>query len=144
MFHRLCKLFACHVRDLFGFFWCVQLLTVSTLRLNSRDYVRNRSTNDDPESSFNLSSMRIDASSEAYESKARQAGVSVTVHRSTTSNFARNKSHHDIEPAFEVPKPVTILAPTSVPRSILILFAGYKYHPFSKPRSNVGVEQIGS
>ena len=100
------------MRDLFNVLSLVQLPTVSTLRLNSRDYVRNRSTTDDLENSYNLSSFRIDASSEAYECKPREAGVAVTVHRSTTSNFARNKSHHDIEPAFEVPKPVTILTPT--------------------------------
>src|ERR1700677_1424086 len=90
--YRLRKLFACHVRVVL--LW-VRYLTVSTLRLNSRDYVRHRSTSGDLGNSFNLNSIRIEPSSEAHESKSGQAGVSATVHRSTTLNFVRNKSDHD-------------------------------------------------
>ena len=104
--HRLCKLFACHVRSVLS--W-VRYLTDSTLRLNSRDYVRGRSAICNTDNALNLSSIRIEPLSDAYVSNSGQAGVAVTVHRSTISNFARNKS--DVEPAFEVPKPVTILAP---------------------------------
>src|SRR6266702_1143054 len=69
--YRLCKLFACHVRSPFGALLWVQLLTFST---------------------FKLSSIRIEPPSEAYGSKSRQTGVSVTVHSSTASDFARSKS----------------------------------------------------
>ena len=90
-----------------------QFLTAPMLRLNSRDYVRDRSAASHPDNALNLSSIRIEPSSDAFESKSGQTGVSVTVHRSTALNFARNKYHdHDVEPAlnFEVPKPVTTLA----------------------------------
>jgi hypothetical protein len=82
------------------------------LRLNSRDYVRDRSAASNPDNALNLSSIRIEPSSDAFECKSGQAGVSVTMHRSSTLNFARNKYGHDVEPAlkFEVPKPVTTLA----------------------------------
>ena len=139
--HRLCKLFACHVRGVLS--W-VRYLTVSTLRLNSRDYVRDRSANSNQDNALNLSSLRIEPSSDPYGSKSGQAGVAVTVHRSTTLNFARNKSDLDAEPAFEVPKSVRSLRLLATPRSILILPAGYKYLPFSRPRSNVEIERIGS
>ena len=108
-----------------------QLLIVSMLRLNSRDYVRDRSTTDN---SYNLSSIRIESSN---ESKSGQA--SVTVPRSTILNFSRNKSHHGVEPAFEVPKSVTTFAPACDTQTDTYLFAGCKYHPFPKRRSNVGV-----
>ena len=88
----------------------VRYLTVSPLRLNCRDYIRDRSATSNPDHALNVSSIRIEPSSDAYESKSGRARVSVTTHRSTISNFARNKS--DLETAFEIPKPVTILAPT--------------------------------
>jgi len=66
--------------------------------LNSRDYIRDRSTADHPDDSLTLSSIRIDAPREAH-------GVSVTMHRSTALDFAPSKSDHNIGPAFEVPKP---------------------------------------
>jgi|SRR6266702_2872732 len=99
--HRLCKLFACLVRRPFGVLSWVQLLTVSAFRLNSRDYIRGRSSADNPENVLNLSSVRFEQPSEAYGS---QTGVSVTVHHSTASGFARSKSDHNVEPTFEVPK----------------------------------------
>ena len=139
--HRLCKLFACHVRRVSS--W-VRYLTVSTLRLNSRDYVRDRSTNSNQDHALNLSSIRIEPPSDTYGSKPRQAGVSVTVHRSTTLNFARNKSGHDVDPDFEVPNSVRSLRLLATPRSILILPAGCNYLPISGPSSNVEVECVGS
>ncbi len=80
-----------------------QLLTVSTFRLNSRDYIRERSDADDPDDAFNLSTIRFEPPSEAYGSKS---GVSVTVHHSTASDIARRKSDRDVGPTFEVPQPV--------------------------------------
>ncbi|KAI9442436.1 hypothetical protein H4582DRAFT_2096394 [Lactarius indigo] len=72
--------------------------------LNCRDYVRDRSTADNPDNAFNLSSIRIEPPSEVYGSKSAQPGVSVAIQRSPTSNFGPNKSNHDVEPTFEVPK----------------------------------------
>jgi len=85
-----------------AFYWTMSKCYVNSLldMLNSRDYVRDRSTTSN---SYNLSSIRIESSSN--ESKSGQAGVSVTAPRSTILNLSRNKSHHDVEPAFEVPKP---------------------------------------
>ncbi len=102
-------------------YW-VRLLTMSTFRLNSRDYVRDRSTTDNPDNAYNLSSIRGEPLSDAYGSKSRQPNVSVSVHRSTTSDFGRNKSDHDVEPTFEVPKPVWNLHLLAIPRLILIFF----------------------
>ena len=121
----------------------VRYLTVSPLRLNSRDYVRDRSANSHPDNALNLSSIRIEPSSDPYGSKSRQAGVSVTVHRSTTLNFARNKPGDDAEPDFEVPKLVRSLCLLATPRTILILPAGCRYLLFSRRRSNVEVERVG-
>jgi len=73
--------------------------------LNSRDYVRNRSTTDNRDSAHNVSSLRIGSSSEAYGSQSRQPGITVTVHRSSGSDFERRKSEHAIGPIFEDSKP---------------------------------------
>jgi len=69
--------------------------------LNSRDYVRDRSTTDNPDHAINLSSIRMDPLSEAYQSKSRQPG---TVNHSTTLDFGQNKSDHDLEVTFEIRK----------------------------------------
>jgi FlaA1/EpsC-like NDP-sugar epimerase len=75
--------------------------------LNSRDYVRNRSTTttDKRDSAHNVSSLRIGSSSDAFGTKSRP-GVTVTLHRSSASDFERRNSEHAIEPTFEDPKPV--------------------------------------
>ncbi|KAI9465030.1 hypothetical protein BJY52DRAFT_757459 [Lactarius psammicola] len=75
--------------------------------LNSRDYVRDRSTTDHPDNAYNLSSIRIEPPSETYGSKPRRTGVSVTVHRSTASEFARSKPDHNLGPTLGVPTPDT-------------------------------------
>src|SRR6266571_9153392 len=104
--YRLCKLLASHVRSPFCVLSWVRLLTVSAFRLNTRDYVRDRSTTDNPDNAYNLSSIRIDPQSDAYGSKSRRTGVSVTVHHSTASEFARSKSDQDVGPTLEVPTSV--------------------------------------
>ncbi|KAF8272723.1 hypothetical protein EI94DRAFT_1783478 [Lactarius quietus] len=82
------------------FFLVMSKCYINTLyaMLNSRDYLRDRTTTDYPDSaynSFHLSSIRLDPPSEAYGSTSRQPGVTVTVrHHSTASDFARNKSDH--------------------------------------------------
>ncbi|KAH9045089.1 hypothetical protein EDB84DRAFT_781442 [Lactarius hengduanensis] len=88
------------------FFWAMSKCYVNSLlaMLNSRDHVRDRSTTDNPDNAFNLTSIRIEPPSETYGSKSSQPGVSVTMQRSTTSNFGLNKSDHGAEPTFEVPK----------------------------------------
>ena len=96
-------------------------LTFSTLRLNSRDSLRDRPSTSrsnhgsNPDNGINLPSLN-----NAYGTKSGAAGVSVTVHRSTTANFARNKSDNDVEPTFEVPKTVRSLRILATPSLILI------------------------
>ncbi|KAN0133975.1 hypothetical protein V8E53_008193 [Lactarius tabidus] len=55
--------------------------------LNTRDHVRDRSTTDNGYNSCILSSIRLEPLSEAYASKSGKP-VTVTVHRSTTSDLA--------------------------------------------------------
>ncbi|KAH9040047.1 hypothetical protein EDB85DRAFT_2140687 [Lactarius pseudohatsudake] len=88
------------------FFWAMSKCYVNSLlaMLNSRDHIRDRSTADNPDNAFNLTSIRIEPPSETYGSKSSQPGVSVTIQRSTTSDFGLNKSDHGVEPTFEVPK----------------------------------------
>ena len=77
-------------------------LTVSAFRLNSRAYLRDRSTTEYLESTFKLSSIRIEPLSQALGSKARQPSVaSINVHNSTTTDFGRHISGHDAEPNFD-------------------------------------------
>ena len=126
LFYRLCELFACHVCDPLGVLslpW-VWFLTVSTLRLNSRDFVRGRSTTDNPVNAFGLSSIQFESSTGAHhwESKSGQPSVSVPVHHPATLTFGWNKSDHGIEPSFEVPKPVRYLHLLATPRSTLTCF----------------------
>ena len=80
---------------------CVRLLTVSAFRLNSRDYLRDRSTDEYPENTFNLSSIRTEPLSDALGSKARQPSVFINVHNSTTTDSGRHISGHDVEPSFD-------------------------------------------
>ena len=120
----------------------VRLLTVSMLRLNSRDYIRNWSTTDDhPENATKLSSIRIEPSRDAYGSKA---GVSATVHWSTAMDFGRNKSDPDEEPAFDVTKPVRYLHLLATDIDSTYFIAGCNYYRLSNPRLNIGVEHVGS
>lgn len=135
------------MRSFFGVLSWVWLLTLSTFRLNSRDYIRDRSTTDNQDNAFNLSSIRIDPMTRSDTSgfKSRQPGVSVTVdHSSTTSDFRPKKSDHDVEPTFENRKAVWYLYLVARPRLISILFAGYKHHPSSNRGSNIGIEHVGS
>ena len=69
-------------------------------RLNSRDHFCDQSKDtDSPDTAFNLSSIQFESVNEVYGSKSSQRSVSVTVHRSssTTLNFGRSKSDHDVE-----------------------------------------------
>ncbi|KAH8985981.1 hypothetical protein EDB86DRAFT_3215793 [Lactarius hatsudake] len=88
-----------------AFYWAMTKCYVNSLlaMLNSRDHVRDRST-DNTNNAFNLTSIRIEPPSETGGSKSSQPGVSVTIQRSTTSDFGLNKSDHGVEPTFEVPK----------------------------------------
>ncbi|KAN0135331.1 hypothetical protein V8E53_006896 [Lactarius tabidus] len=88
-----------------AFVWVLSKCFMNSLlaMLNTRDYVRNRSTTDNQESAYNLSSIRLEQS----KSQSGQPGVAVTVHRSTTSDFAETKSGHVTGPrTLEDPKPV--------------------------------------
>ena len=105
LFHRPNKLSACYV-SLFDVLSRSRRLTVSTLRLNSRDYISNRSIIN-ADTAYNLSSIRFEPQGEGY--KSRQPGVSVTVHRSTTSNHGLDKSGRDGETTFKIRKPVRFL-----------------------------------
>ena len=118
--HSLCNLFACFVRSPFGVLSWVRLLTVSTFRLNSRDDIRGQLTTDGPATAFNSTSIRMEPLNEAYGSKSNQPGVSITVHRSTSSKFGRDISDEPSTQAFEIPKTVRHLHLLATPRSILI------------------------
>jgi hypothetical protein len=93
----------------------VRSLTVSALRLNGRDYLRDRSTTHIMGNTFNLSSIRTEPPSEGLGSKARQPSVSINVHNSTTADFGRNQSDHDVEP---IRKPVCSKHLLATPRLI--------------------------
>ncbi|KAH8994619.1 hypothetical protein EDB92DRAFT_2102582 [Lactarius akahatsu] len=71
--------------------------------LNSRNYVRDRSDSDsgNPDNTYHLTSIRFGQLSEA----------AVSVHRSTTLDYGRNKSDHHDEATFEVPKPDATIVP---------------------------------
>jgi hypothetical protein len=106
LYHRLCELFACYVRSLFGIVDSTSDYP-HTSRLNSRDHSLSRDHTtishsvDTPNSAFKLSSIRVNQ------------GVSVSMHHQTTSQFGRSKSGHDEGPTFEIPKSVRYLfAPT--------------------------------
>jgi hypothetical protein len=142
LFYRPNKLFACYV-SLFGVSSRSRRLTVSALRLNSRDYISDRPTTN-ADMAYNLSSIRIEPPSEAYMSKSEQPGVSVTVHRSTTSNYGLDKSDNDGESTFKIRKPVRSLHLFVTPGLMVKLSAGCKYHPLSKRRSNVGIKRLRS
>ena len=98
---RLYQLFACNASSPFGVLSCVRPLTVSAFRLNSREYLRDRSNTEYLEKTFKLSSIRIEPLSEALGSKARQPSVSISVHHSTTTDLRRNQPGHDVEPTFD-------------------------------------------
>jgi hypothetical protein len=99
----------------------VPLLIKPNSRLNSRNYVRDRSTTGNPDNAYDLSS--FEPAGEAFASESRQPAVTVTVHRSTISDFSRSKNGHIVscmEPAFESPKPVCYLHPLATLILILI------------------------
>ncbi|KAH9169092.1 hypothetical protein EDB89DRAFT_2073292 [Lactarius sanguifluus] len=92
-----------------AFFWAMSKCYVNSLlaMLNSRDYLlgRRQSTTDKQNNgAYNISSFRVGPSSEAR--------VSFSVQRTAaTLDYGRNKSDHDEEPTFEVPKPVAQTIP---------------------------------
>jgi hypothetical protein len=105
---RLYELFLCYVRGPSGVLSWVRLLIKSTSRLNSRDYVRDRSTTGNPDNAYktyNLSS--LEPASDAYGTKSRQPTVTVTVHRSATSDFPQSKTEHDV--SYIEPSPILSL-----------------------------------
>jgi hypothetical protein len=109
--HSLCKLFACYASSPFGVLSCVRPLTVSAFRLNSREYLRGRATTE------YLSSIKIESLSESLGSKARQPSV----HNSTTTDFGRNQSDHDVEPStFDNRKTVCSKPLLATPRLIYV------------------------
>ncbi|KAH9060444.1 hypothetical protein EDB87DRAFT_1683672 [Lactarius vividus] len=82
------------------FFWPMGKVYANSLlaMLNSRDYIRERSSTDHkPDNAFGLSSIRIEQRSEG--DKSRRPAVSVTVHRSATmtTDFPHGKRDHDVE-----------------------------------------------
>ncbi|KAH8994391.1 hypothetical protein EDB86DRAFT_3078247 [Lactarius hatsudake] len=80
------------------FFWPMGKFYANSLlaMLNSRDYVRERSSADDKyDNTFGLSSIQIKHRSES--DKSRRPAVSVAVHRSTTTDFPQGKRDHDVE-----------------------------------------------
>ncbi|KAF8270643.1 hypothetical protein EI94DRAFT_1722189 [Lactarius quietus] len=90
------------------FYWILSKCYVNSLlaMLNSRNHIRDRSTTDNPDNAYTLSSIRIEPLTDGYGRKSRQPGpgVSVTVHHSTTADFGGDKSDHDGEPTFDIQK----------------------------------------
>ncbi|KAH9013186.1 hypothetical protein EDB83DRAFT_2576920 [Lactarius deliciosus] len=79
------------------FYWPMSKFYANSLlaMLNSRDYVRERSSTDNKhDNAFDLSSIRIEQRSEG--DKSRRPAVSVTVHRSATADFPQSKRDHDV------------------------------------------------
>jgi len=54
--------------------------------LNTREAIRDRSTSDKPDTGYSIASIRLEPPSEAYGSKPRQRGLTVTVQHSTVSD----------------------------------------------------------
>ncbi|KAN0135333.1 hypothetical protein V8E53_006898 [Lactarius tabidus] len=83
-----------------GIFWIVSKCYVNSMlaMLNSRNYIRNRSSPDSSDNAFNLSSIRIEPPGDTYGSKSRQNDdTAVIVHcSSSTSDCARNKSGYNV------------------------------------------------
>ncbi|KAH9013159.1 hypothetical protein EDB83DRAFT_299513 [Lactarius deliciosus] len=80
------------------FLWPMGKLYANSLlaMLNSRDYIRERSSADNKhDNAFALSSIRVGQRSEG--DKSRRPAVSVTVHRSATADFPQGKRDHDVE-----------------------------------------------
>lgn len=86
----------------------VQLLTVPSYRLNSRDYIRLPAPAGRTENSRQLTSIRFEPRTDAQGSKnTTGTSVSADVTRSTASDFVESKPSHDVGLAFAVPaKPV--------------------------------------
>ena len=118
--YRPHELFVCYVRSSCSVLCWIRLLTKFTVRLNTRNYVRNRSTkvnHNKAYNSFNLSSTRIGPQSGASGPESRQPAVfTITLHRSTITDCARSNPDH---PDFEDPKPVRHLSILETPRLIL-------------------------
>ena len=112
------------------------------LRLNGRDYVCDRSTTSNPDNAFDLSSIRIEPTTDTYGSKSGQPSISVAVHRSATLTFEWNKSDHGIEPSFEVLKPVRYLHLLVTPRSAYFICKMQLLKV--KVKTNIGAECVGS
>ena len=74
-----------------------QLLTPATFRLNSRDHIRERSTTDNAENSFNLSSFLRAKGDTANRSNSNPATVSISVQHLETTDFPEIKRDHDVE-----------------------------------------------
>ncbi|KAI9443468.1 hypothetical protein H4582DRAFT_1197393 [Lactarius indigo] len=91
-----------------AFSWVMSKCYVNSL-LAIRDHVRDRSNHGKPDNAYNLSSIRV------ASGPLSEGGVSVSVHRSTTLDYGRNKSKSDHgeleEPTFEVPKPDAMITP---------------------------------
>ena len=85
-----------------------KLLTVSSFRLNSRNYNRGLSSSTtNLDNAFHLSSIRFEPQIEAAKSKSSQTATSVIANRSTgTLDLAGRKSGHNLEPTFEAVKQV--------------------------------------
>ncbi|KAH9022462.1 hypothetical protein EDB85DRAFT_2278165 [Lactarius pseudohatsudake] len=97
--------------------------------LNSRDYVRGRSSgpssaDNRPDNAFNLSSIRIEHRSEG--DKSRGPAVSVTVHRSATTDFPQSKHDHDVESSMVEDNKLVWSLHFSVATTALILILSFE------------------
>ncbi|KAH8986204.1 hypothetical protein EDB92DRAFT_1949322 [Lactarius akahatsu] len=80
------------------FFWPMSKVNVNALlaMLNSRDYIScEQSTAEKNHNAFDLSSIRIEQQSEAEESTCKPPAVSLSVHRSVTTDFPQPEGNFD-------------------------------------------------
>ncbi|KAN0128077.1 hypothetical protein V8E53_014114 [Lactarius tabidus] len=89
--------------------------------LNSQDYIRGRSSPDNLDNSYNLSSIRVVPPGEAFGSKSKQTDMSVIAHCLTAPDHAQNISNpNSVSHVFEVPKLDTSITSQSQSRTSVL------------------------
>jgi hypothetical protein len=102
--YRLCEFFPCYVRTPFSFKW---VLTSIIFRLNSRDDLRRERSSDNHSLSLHIMSAQQDRTSRM--SKTWSAPVSVTVHKTTTTDLAKSEHSSELDKSVGVSHTVVAL-----------------------------------
>jgi hypothetical protein len=117
--YRLRELFPCYVRANFAF---MRVLTFTTSSLNNRDNIRALPSNTSPSSAFQLESVR--PNSKPHQPKADPNAVTVTVHRTTTGDFAMSESSCDNEQGLNKSVRILHIVVSSVIEIVIFLKEG--------------------